>query len=255
MTPAIRLPDSLSLDDLHTFLGRALPLDEGGAVRLIATPSEAGGGVLAAYVGVLSPAGILDDGPTVLGLRTYALAGGETLPASVDPGAGAAADHPAGEPAERLDAVVPLRAIVDRTTRLRNDVVDPTAAVTISLPPQVVAASWAAISPPRGGWAAHPAVDPALLESVAKAGIDEVAAAIPSGTGEQIVQRVRSSVWSREVEGAAGVVSGAAFAALTLGFLGAAGGTEPVRVFSTGSWMRLSTSRGHVLVKRRGRLL
>jgi hypothetical protein len=227
MSTAFRLPDSLSLDDLHTFLGRAAAVDD-GATRLIGTAGSAGG-VLAAYVGILSPAGLLDTTPTVLGLRTYALA---------------AADAP-------FDEVVPLRSVIERTTKLRNDVVDPTAVVTVPVPPAVIAASWAAISPPRGGWAARPAIESAQLEAVAKAGIEEVAAVIPSGTGEQIVQRVRSGVWSREVEGAPDVSAGAAFAALTLGFLSP---DEAVRVFSVGSWTRLSTRRGHVLVKRRGLL-
>jgi hypothetical protein len=231
MTTDFRLPDSLSLDDLHTFLGRAAVVDD-GATRLIG-----GGGVLAAYVGVLSPAGILDTGPTVLGLRTYALA-----PAPQDP----RADLPA------FDAVVPLRAVIERTTRLRNEVVDPTAPVTVSLPPAVTAASWAAISPPRGGWVASPSIESSVLEATAKAGIDEVAEVVPTGTGEQIVHRVRSGVWSREIEGAPGVLAGAAFAALTLGFLSP---DEEARVFTVGSWTRLSTSRGHVLVKRRSGLL
>jgi hypothetical protein len=87
-----------------------------------------------------------------------------------------------------------------------------------------------------------------LLESVARVGIDEVAAAIPTGTGEQIVQRVRSEVWGRPIDGLEYVPSGAGFAGLSLGFLG---GDDPVRVFETGPWTRLTTLRGHVLVKRR----
>jgi hypothetical protein len=238
MTTAFRLPDSLSLDDLHTFLGRAAAVDD-GSTRLIGS-TTGGGGVLAAYVGVLSPAGILDTIPTVIGLRTFALA-----PMVAAGGApGGAAEAP-------FDVVVPLRAVIERTTKLQNAVTDPTAPVTVPLPPVVTAASWAAITPPRGGWAARPALEARVLEAVAKAGIDEVAAVIPTGTGEQIVHRVRSGVWTRPLEGALDVPAGAAFAALTLGFLKA---DEPVRVFAVGSWTRLSTSRGHVLVKRRGLL-
>ncbi|MCU1529700.1 MAG: hypothetical protein JWP75_3463 [Frondihabitans sp.] len=231
MTTEFRLPDSLSLDDLHTFLGRAVALDD-GATRLIG-----GGGVLAAYVGVLSPLGILDSSPTVLGLRTYALA----------------TDSPSSPIApDAFDAVVPLRAVIERTTRLQNEVVDPTAPVTVPLPPVVTAASWAAISPPRGGWTVTQSIASAVLEATAKAGIDEVAEVIPTGTGEQIVHRVRSGVWSRPIDGAPAVPAGAAFAALTLGFLSP---DEDARVFTTGSWTRVSTSRGHVLVKRRSGLL
>lgn len=222
MSTDFALPDSLSLDDLHTFLSRAVAVDD-GAVRLIVA-----NGVLAAYVGVLSPAGLLDASPTVLGLRTFAVAG-----------------------PQELDVVVSLRSLLERVVRLRNEVVDPTAAVTIPVPPTVITASWAAISPPRGGWVAKGSLGGAELESVAKAGIEEVAGVLPAGTGEQIVQRVRSGVWSRPVEGS-DVPAGAAFAALTLGFLMT---EEPARVFSVGAWTRLSTSRGHVLVKRRSSLL
>lgn len=220
MNPEFSLTDSLSLGDLQVYLGRAGRVDDGSA-RLIAS-----GGVLAVYVGVLYPAGLLDGSPTVLGLRTFALA------------------SPVG-----FDAVVPVRAILDRLVRRRNELVDPTAPVTIDVPPQAAAAAWAAISPPRGGWSPVCSTGAALLETVAGAGIAEVAAAIPTGTGEQIVHRVRAEVWGRPIPGLGQVPAGAAFAALSLGFLG---GDDEVRVFETGPWTRLSTPRGHVLVKRKG---
>jgi hypothetical protein len=43
------------------------------------------------------------------------------------------------------------------------------------------------------------------------------------------------------------IPSGAAFAALSMGFLG----DDAVRVLETGPWTRLTTARGHVLVRRR----
>ena len=42
--------------------------------------------------------------------------------------------------------------------------------------------------------------------------------------------------------------SGAAFAALSLGFLGEG---DAVSIYESGPWTRLTTKRGHVLVKRR----
>ncbi|MWJ42209.1 hypothetical protein DOU18_11100, partial [Clavibacter michiganensis subsp. michiganensis] len=88
--------------------------------------------------------------------------------------------------------------------------------------------------------------------------IDEVAAAVPSGIGEQIVSRVRGEVWGRPVEGAPDVVAGGAFAAYSLGFLGPDPAPDaeqddaeaPVAVFRAGPWTRLTTARGHVLVRR-----
>ena len=221
MTDAFTLQDTLSLGDLRTYIGRAGRVED-GSVRLIA-----GGGVLAVYAAVLYPAGLLDESPTVLGLRTFALA----------------------QP-EKFDAVVPVGSLLARLERLSAEPRDATAPVTVALPMQVHSVSWAAISPPRGGWEALPEVPTATLDAVARAGIDEVATAIPTGTGEQIVHRVRSEVWGRPVEAAPHIPAGAAFAALSLGFLGG----EPddiAHVFETGPWTRITTQRGHVLVKRK----
>ena len=219
MSQTFSLVDSLSLGDLQVFLSRAQRVED-GSVRLIS-----GSGVLAVYVAVLVPAGLLDDSPTVLGLRTFALTGAGTF-----------------------DVVVPVRSLIERLNRLQSEIVDPSAPVTVSLPMQVNTVTWTAISPPRGGWKSLESVEASLLESVAKAGIDEVAAAVPTGTGEQIVQRVRSEVWGHPIAGLEYVPAGAAFAGLSLGFLG---GPDPVRIYETGPWTRLTSERGHVLVKRR----
>jgi hypothetical protein len=207
------LPDAPSLDDLHVFLSRAARVEE-GSVRLIA-----GSGVLAVYSSVFTPAGILDESATVLGLRTLAL----TEPAA-------------------FDAVVPVRSLIQRVERAQAE-----GATAIGLPMEVNTATWAAISPPRGGWQAMGEVAPALLDAAARVGIREVASAVPDGAGEQIVRKVRSDVWGKPIPGAEHIPSGAAFAAFALGFLG----EDAVRVYETGPWTRLSTQRGHVLVKRR----
>jgi len=219
MSQTFSLVDSLSLGDLQVFLSRAQRVED-GSVRLIA-----GSGVLAVYVAVLVPVGLLDESPTVLGLRTFAL---------MTP--------------DSFDVVVPVRSLLERINRLQAEVVDPTARVTVSLPMQVNTVTWAAISPPRGGWKALESVAGSLLAAVAKSGIDEVAAALPTGTGEQLVQRVRSEVWGHPIAGLEYVPAGAAFAGLSLGFLG---GSDPVRIYETGPWTRLTSERGHVLVKRR----
>ena len=82
----------------------------------------------------------------------------------------------------------------------------------MSQPPEVNTVTWAGISPPRGGWRALGETDAATLESAARAGIDEVAEAIPEGTGEQLVQRVRSEVWGAASPELEYVPAGAAFA-------------------------------------------
>jgi hypothetical protein len=207
------LADAPSLDDLQVYLSRAARVEE-GSVRLIA-----GSGVLAAYCSVFAPAGLLDESATVLGLRTFALT------------------QPTG-----FDVVVPVRSLIQRIERAQGE-----RATTVGLPMEVNTATWAAISPPRGGWQQIGEVLPALLEGSARAGIRDVAAAVPDGVGEQIVRRVRGEVWGRPIAGAEHIPSGAAFAAFALGFLG----DDPVRVYESGPWTRLSTQRGHVLVKRR----
>jgi len=214
------LVDSLALGDLHVFLGRAARVDE-GSVRLIG-----GAGVLAVYVSVLHPAGLLDQSPTVLGLRTFALASKESF-----------------------DSVVPIRSLVARVESAveasRDSFGEP---VEVTMPMSVNTVTWAAITPPRGGWVAIDSVPGEVLEQAAKDGIDEVAQAIPSGTGEAIVHKVRTEVWGRPLDKPDYVPAGAGFAAVSLGFLG---DDDTASVYESGAWTRLTTKRGHVLVKRR----
>jgi len=221
MSDAFTLQDSLALGDFRTYLGRAGRVED-GSVRLIA-----GGGVLAAYAAVLYPAGLLDESPTVLGLRTFAIPSDEVF-----------------------DVVVPLGSLLRRVDSAEAESVDDLAPVAVRIPLQVNSVTWAAISPPRGGWVGLESISSGLLASVAHAGIREVAEAIPDGTGEAIVHRVRSEVWGRPIRGVEHVPAGAGFAALTLGFLNETE-EEAVPVYETGPWTRLSTKRGHVLVKRR----
>jgi hypothetical protein len=221
MSPSLTLVDALSVRDLKVYLSRAARIEE-GSVRLIG-----GGGILAVYVAVIYPAGLLDEVPTVLGLRTFALTNTDSV-----------------------DAVVPLRSLIERINRLEDAVTDERAPVTFTVPMGVNTVTWAAISPPKGGWHPLPSTTSGVLDGVARAGIDEVAATVPTGTGVQIVQRVRAEVWGREIPGLEDVPAGGAFAALSLGFLGERESDE-VRLFESGPWTRLTTPRGHVLIKRK----
>jgi hypothetical protein len=220
MTDSFTLVDSLALGDLQVFLGRAARIED-GSVRLIG-----GAGVLAVYVAVLHPSGLLDESPTVLGLRTFALTSQDAF-----------------------DVVVPIRSLLVRLEALQEsaglDVGEP---VVVTLPMSVSTVTWAAISPPRGGWHALPNIEGALLDATARAGIAEVAVAIPESVGEQVVRKVRAEVWGRELEGYDFIPAGAAFAAVSLGFLGDG---DTVNLYESGPWTRLTTKRGHVLVKRR----
>ncbi|TFD94110.1 hypothetical protein E3T61_03730 [Cryobacterium lactosi] len=219
MSQSFSLSDSLSLGDLQVYLSRASRVED-GSVRLVSAA-----GVLAVYTAILYPRGLLDTSPTVLGLRTFALT----------------------EPVE-LDVVVPVRSLLDRLLRLEAAVTDAEAPVTVTVPLQVSSVTWAGITPPRGGWTSQGSASAAVFEAAAREGIAEVASVIPTGTGEQIVQRVRSEVWGRPIEALDFVPTGAGFAAVSLGFLAA---DEPVHLFETGPWTRLSTARGHILVRRK----
>ncbi|MBU1586758.1 MAG: hypothetical protein KKH51_02290, partial [Actinobacteria bacterium] len=112
MSRSFTLVDSLALGDLHVFLGRALRVED-GSVRLIA-----GSGVLAVYVAVLHPVGLLDESPTVLGLRTFAVTSQEPF-----------------------DVVVPVRSLLMRVEgqleAANSAVAEP---VTVNLPLEVASA-------------------------------------------------------------------------------------------------------------------
>jgi hypothetical protein len=214
MNATFTLTSLPAAQDLSVLLGRALRLDDAGAVRLIADS-----GVLAVYVAVVTPKGLLDRGATVLGLRTFALGDGG------------------------FDVVVPIRSMQVRVDAALEAATE--GAITVGLPAAVNTVVWSAISPPRGGWQRMSPIDAAGFSAAARAGIEEVATAIPTGTGEQIVHRVRSEVWGRPLPEAEHLPAGAAFALESLGFLG----DDPVQQFAAGPWIRLSTARGHVLVK------
>ncbi|WP_244301023.1 hypothetical protein [Leucobacter insecticola] len=75
-------------------------------------------------------------------------------------------------------------------------------------------------------------------------GIARVAEALPENPGELVVQQVRGAVWGAEI--APGLPAAAAFAGETLGFFS---GDDPARLSKSLTWTRLSTGRGHVLVR------
>ncbi len=224
---------SAALDDLASFLERAVRADAGGAVRLQVLGGRAGAGaeprpVLAVTVAPLT-AGARPpvrlpgqpELPTVLGMRFVALA--------------LAGDDPP------LDATVPVRGVLDRLARSREG---------LSVPPErVVGASWAGLSPPRSDWSTSGTVGPGALVEAASRGADHVAGG-----------QARGTVWSAELPGTGGAPSGTAFVAHVLGFLPDAAssgsdvttdvGPDDLVVLRSGSWWRLVTPGGHVVARR-----
>lgn len=240
-SPELLLPDVAALTDLQTFVGRAKLIEPSGAVRLVAH-----GPVLAVYAAALHGGGA----PTVLALRVLGLAG----PSDVD-------------------ATVPLAALTDRFALAERLLASQRPAVQtvgppirLSVPPgNATGATWAGMLPPRVGWSVEGVLRVSDLHRAAKAGIDEVAAGTPTGSGAAAVARLRSLVWGRPLPGHAELPAGTAFAAEAFGFLGAARtsgigfGTEEVfdqnvdqdavSLHRAVRWWRVSTSRGHILVR------
>jgi hypothetical protein len=210
LTEPLQFTDPRDLADLRTFATRARSIED-GAIRL-----QASGAVLAAYVCVLRPRLLGESTPTILGLRTMALA----------------------QPAH-TDVTVPLAAVLDRLARAGEHDVE------LPLPPVTVTESWAGVGAPRTGWESAGALQDSALRLAAEAGISEIAGIIPDKPGALIVNNARAAVWGRPLPDAGGLPAGAAFAALTLGFL--TDGEQSL--FRAGRWFRLSSPRGHVLVR------
>ena len=205
--------DAQGYADFATFVARARSLDEDGAMRL-----QADGDVLAGYVGVLPGRGLMGDG-AVVGLRIMRLA------APV-----------------RLDSTVALASLTDRLARRA----DAPAAAGLDVPTATVQVPWAAVTPPRSGWEPVGVLEGSALEAVARAGIAEVATGAPAGAGSHAVADLRLRVWGRLTETVPPVPAGAAFAAYRLGFLDP---SVPCAVAAHGRWTRLSSPRGHALVR------
>ncbi|SEC14539.1 hypothetical protein SAMN04489806_2710 [Paramicrobacterium humi] len=214
MNLSFSLSDNQAVSDLNVYVSRAKHVDP-DAIRLIATR-----GVLAVYAPVLYARGLLDASPTVLGLRTFAETSGADFDRTVTPAA----------ISDRIAALAP----VDEPR--------------LQVPPNDVQVAWAGIAPPRGGWARATDVESDVLSDAARSGAAEIAAALPASPGDPVVQRIRSDVWARPLEHPEDIPSGAAFAAESLGFLH---GPERLAVFRSGPWLRLTSRRGHVLVKQR----
>jgi hypothetical protein len=209
----LTLPDSESVRDLDTFIDRAGVI-ENESVRLIAD-----GDVLTAWVQVLSPRGLSDTTPTVLGMRGFALS-----------------------TSAHFDIVVPIES-------LRAHLASPEAtgeAHTVTMPATVPSIRWTVTLPPRDGWQTTGTVNASDLKKVARDGIAEVRKGIPTEAEERVVRSVRSQVWGSNIAQSIGLPAGVAFAAVTLGFL--SGRSLPVSIRDP--WIRVSSAGGDVIAKR-----
>ncbi|HEX6056467.1 MAG TPA: hypothetical protein VFY98_11700 [Intrasporangium sp.] len=213
VTEQIDFGDARGLTDLSTFIGRARVAVPDGAMRL----QVPGRGLLVVTVAVLEGSGLLGDG-TVLGLRAVRVR-------DATPG---------------IDATVTFASITDRLARHRGT------ATTLSVPRTTVSPPWSGLTPPREGWERVGALDAADVRSAAEQGIAEVAEGTPDGAGGAAVTALRRRVWGAMTPTVPPIAAGLAFGAHVLGFLRDG---ESTAVATCGRWTRLSTSRGHVLVR------
>lgn len=213
MSLALEFEDAQSVADARLFLERASGVTD-GVVRFTAS-----GSVLRTTVCTFAPLGILEQVPTVLGMRTFTERSGSTF-----------------------DAVLSARSILDRIAHLQpGDTV-------LGIPPVRESAAWVGVDSPKSGWVATGQVSTESLNGVALAGIAEVADALPEKPGEVLVREVRGHVWGSSLMELPELPKSVAFTAHMLGFLSQ---DAPALVFESGQWMRLSTKTGHVLVYRR----
>lgn len=211
------LADRASTIDLQAYLTRAKRLDPAGMVRV-----RAFGNVLACYVAPIFAGSLMEQGPTVLGLRTSELL----------------------EDAE-VDIVVPITAVLDRLASLVANDEKWKGKYHVVLPDSV-RAPWSGIQPPRSGWELVGEVSEEVLTQIAKDGIAEVADSLPESVGGPIAARIRGEIWGRSMEGDSPVPTGAAFVAAGLGFLTE---KEVIPIYQTQGWIRLSPMNGHILSK------
>ncbi len=211
MSGRLSFATSHARDDFLALLRCAAVFGDGG-VRLTAHDA-----LLVVTVPVTASAGLLDVGPTILGIRVQRLA-----------------------EVGRFDAVVPIDAI------LRSKDAD-----EFEVPDAGTMPAWAAQTPPRAGWAPAGDVSASLVRETAENAAVEFAASLPTSAGEAVVRRTRRAVWGRRVS--AGTMSvGSCVAMQSLGFLGdtvqRAGLARPtfVRVTTAKGWSRASTALGDV---------
>lgn len=209
-TQHIDFGDPRGLADLGTYLGRASRANPEGAVRL-----QVLGHLLVTTVAVIEGTGLMGEG-TVLGMRVVTVA-----------------------PSDDIDATVSFASVNDRLAHEGNGAV-------LSVPPTTVRAPWSGLTPPRDGWEPVGQLDGDVIDSIARQGISQVAEGTPENAGGHAVDSLRRRTWGAMSDTVPPIAAGLAFGAHVLGFTSAG---ESASIAAHGRWTRLSTSRGHVLVR------
>lgn len=213
MTLYLDLADPGAERDLVTMLQRAGRIEQ-GAVRIRTT-----GAALTVWVRVLAPAGLLDNTPTVLGMRAARLA----------------------HPVDAVDAVVPIADVLAAQEGAAGE-----ASPMFAVPATRAPAAWTGITPPTAGWFELGSFGASGIAPLVERGTAEVAASAPSDAGAPVLAKVRAIIWGRPAAELGGLPAGAGFALAALGFLDT---NASVRHLESGGWHRLSTRSGEVLVR------
>jgi hypothetical protein len=200
------------ISDLDTFIDRSGLLDN-DAVRLVAK-----GNMVVAWVQVLTPRGLNDTTPTVLGLRGAELA--------VE---------------AKFDIVVPIDSLRARFATAE----EAEAGFVVTMPAQSPTIRWKIPLPPQEGWEALGKIGASDLSTVVREGMKIIKRKVPNNAEEHVVRSYRSQVWGAAINNTLGMPAGVALAAETLGFFG----DKVMSVSAKNPWIRVSSTRGDILAK------
>ncbi|GAA2172747.1 hypothetical protein GCM10009846_11910 [Agrococcus versicolor] len=203
--PSLLVLDDRARADVRTLLGRAGRFGE-TSVRLTAH-----GDLVLVTVPLTVSSGLLDAGPTILGVRVVRM-----------------------REAAEFDAVVPADAVMEAL----GDGAD------LDVPAAATLPAWASISAPRQGWRPLGEVSADDVRLGASAAAARIERELPASPGDAVVRRVRRAVWGQGLDGEQ-LTLGHCAALDGLGFLGA----DPVEVSGVGAWTRASTRLGDVLAR------
>ena len=123
-------------------------------------------------------------------------------------------------------------------------------AEAVTVPAAVTGPAWAGVLPPRGGWRPLGQLPTDAVRAVAAAAVAEFRerAEKLANRDRQAMDALAEEIWSRPL-GQTGLPLRAVHAAHALGFLR---DQEPTTLLSTGSWLRLRTRYGSVVVRTSG---
>ena len=216
------LDNERTLRDVMIFTRRARSFNPQAALRLSSAP-----GALGVFANVISPQNLLDTAPTVLAMRA--------VPQSSSPD---------------IDTVVDARSLEQSLQSAADQ-----QKLEIRLPSPLMNVAWAGTRPPASGWVPCGEIGAESLRDAARAGMDEVARALPDNPGGAVVSTVRNRVWSAPMDSVNNtgsepirLPSAVALACEVFGFL-PRDVAAPIRVLKSENWLRLNAPAGYVLVK------